>query len=67
MSGSGDTARYYWCLRHHRVETADNMCPAAHRLGPYESATEAERALDRVQARNAAWEAEDARWNGVVR
>jgi hypothetical protein len=64
MSASGSAVRYWWCLRHKRVETDANACPAVHRLGPYGSAAEAERALDRVAERNAAWDAEDARWAG---
>ncbi len=64
MSGSGSGHRYYWCLRHNRVETEANMCAAVHRLGPYQSASEAERALDRVAERNEEWAAEDARWAG---
>ncbi len=64
MSNSGGGRRYYWCLRHNRVETDDNACAERHRLGPYDTAAQAERALDRVAERNAAWEAEDARWSG---
>ena len=52
------------CVRHNRVETDANACAAVNRLGPYPSAEEAERALDRVAERNAAWDAEDARWTG---
>jgi hypothetical protein len=64
MSNSGIGNRYYWCLRHNRVETDANVCPAKHRLGPYATADEATTALDRVRERNEAWEAEDARWSG---
>jgi hypothetical protein len=63
MSSSGGTA-YWWCLKHNRVESDDNVCAAKYRLGPYDSAAEAESALDKVAERNAAWEAEDARWDG---
>jgi hypothetical protein len=59
---SGD--EYFWCLRHARVESGDQLCPAKYRLGPFPSAAEAERALERVRERNEAWEAEDARWRG---
>lgn len=64
MSTSGTGSRYYWCLRHHRVETDANACAGKYRLGPYASATEAEHALERVRERNEAWDAEDARWAG---
>jgi hypothetical protein len=64
MSNSGSAVRYYWCLRHNRVETDDNACAERYRLGPYASAAEAERALDKVAERNVEWDAEDARWSG---
>jgi hypothetical protein len=64
MSTSGQGGRYYWCLRHHRVETDDNKCAERFLLGPFASATEAEHALEKVAERNDAWDAEDARWNG---
>ncbi|MPZ27061.1 MAG: hypothetical protein GEV12_11765 [Micromonosporaceae bacterium] len=63
MSSDG----YYWCLRHKRVESGDNMCAARHRLGPFDTAAEAERALERVRERNEAWDEEDARWEGGPR
>ena len=63
MSSSGAN-RYYWCLSHGRVETEGNLCPSVERLGPYDSAGEAERALERVRERNETWDAEDARWEG---
>jgi hypothetical protein len=63
MSNSG-ADRYYWCLSHQRVETEANKCASKDRLGPYNSAAEAEQALDRVRERNEAWDAEDARWEG---
>lgn len=58
---------YYWCQRHNRVESGDRVCAARHRLGPYDSVAEAERAMERVAQRNEAWEAEDARWEGKGR
>jgi len=63
MTSSG-APRYYWCLSHHRVESESDACAAKDRLGPYGSAAEAERALDRVRERNEAWDAEDTRWEG---
>ena len=56
--------RYFWCLAHQRVEAEATVCAAVHRLGPYDSAEEAERGLDRVRQRNAEQDAEDARWEG---
>ena len=63
MSSSG-AERYYWCLSHQTVETDATACASVNRLGPYDSHTEAEHALDRVRERNEVWEAEDARWKG---
>lgn len=57
-------AEYYWCTRHHRVEHGDKMCAARHRLGPYDTVAEAERALERIQERNEEWEDQEARWRG---
>ena len=62
-SGLGKGA-FYWCLRHNRVETGDDLCPAQYRLGPYATADDAARALETVEKRNAEWDAEDARWTG---
>ena len=67
MSDSGSGAQYYWCVRHHRVETDADVCPAKFVLGPYASAADAENALQQVQERNDAWDAEDARWAGEER
>ena len=63
MSNSGG-GPYYWCLRHNRVETGTDVCPAVRTMGPYQTATEAEQALTRVAERNEQWDAEDARWAG---
>jgi hypothetical protein len=64
MSDSGSDARYYWCTRHHRVESDADVCAAKFVLGPYASAADAQDALQRVRQRNEAWDAEDARWAG---
>ncbi|MFF5071756.1 hypothetical protein ACFY2R_11285 [Micromonospora olivasterospora] len=67
MSDSGSGDHYYWCIRHHRVETDADVCAARYVLGPYASAADAGNALQRVRERNEAWEAEDARWAGEDR
>lgn len=64
MNNSGSADRYYWCLRHNRVETDDNACAERYRLGPYATVTQARCALEKVAERNAEWDAEDARWSG---
>jgi glycerol-3-phosphate dehydrogenase len=58
---------YYWCVRHERVESGDDVCPARYQIGPFATAAEAAHALQRVQQRNEAWDAEDARWEGEDR
>ena len=54
-------SEYWFCLTHHRVEGADG-CKNADRLGPYDSAEEASRALEKVEERNEAWD-NDPDWN----
>jgi hypothetical protein len=58
-------AKFWYCVKHHRVEPADG-CAAIDRLGPYPTEEEASRALDKAAERNAEWEAEDARWNDAT-
>mgnify|MGYP000883691853 CR=1 FL=1 len=53
---------FWFCVKHHAVETRDNMCPAQDRLGPYPSAEMAARALEIVQERNDEWD-NDPEWN----
>lgn len=52
---------HWFCLTHHRVEGADG-CRNADRLGPYASADEASRALEKVEERNEQWD-NDPDWN----
>lgn len=52
--------QWYYCLEHQQVEPYEG-CKAANRLGPYATREEATEALERVEARNTAWE-EDPRW-----
>ncbi len=49
------TERYYFCVKHHRVEGAEG-CRAIDRLGPYDTEAEAAQALEKVAERNAAWD-----------
>lgn len=58
---------YYWCMRHERVESGDKVCAARHRIGPFDTVSEAEHALETVRQRDKAWRAEDARWEGQDR
>ena len=54
-------SEYWFCLTHHTVEGVDG-CRSKDRLGPYSSAAEAERALDKVAERNEEWD-NDPKWN----
>ncbi len=53
--------KFWFCLTHHRVEGEDG-CRNADRLGPYDTADEASRALDKVSERNEEWD-NDPDWN----
>lgn len=57
-------AEYWYCLEHRTVEGEDG-CRKQDRLGPYSSAEEASRALDKVQERNEEWD-NDPDWNDEV-
>lgn len=54
-------SEFWFCLNHHTVEGEDG-CRNQDRLGPYPSADEAARALEKVQERNEAWD-NDPAWN----
>jgi len=58
---SESDSQFWYCLNHHRVEPADG-CANSSRLGPYATEAEAERALEKVQERNEAWD-NDPNWN----
>jgi hypothetical protein len=47
--------KFWYCLDHHRVELPDG-CHNSHRLGPYPTEADAERALEKVKERNEAWD-----------
>jgi hypothetical protein len=52
---------YWFCLKHHKVEGKDG-CPNYDRLGPYHSAEEAARALEKIKEHNQKWD-NDPSWN----
>ena len=52
---------YWFCLKHHAVEGRDG-CRNQDRLGPYPTAAEASRALEKVEERNEEWD-NDPDWN----
>jgi hypothetical protein len=53
---------WYWCLDHKATEPADSDCPPGQRLGPYPSKEAAEHWKEKVEQRNAAWDADDEDW-----
>jgi hypothetical protein len=52
---------YWWCLHHESVEGQDG-CPNTERMGPYETAAAAARALQTARERTQAWDT-DPNWN----
>ena len=56
--------QYWFCLKHHAVEGKDG-CRNSDRLGPYPNASEASRALEKVEQRNEEWDS-DPTWNDEV-
>ncbi|MBV9446812.1 MAG: hypothetical protein JO345_13080 [Streptosporangiaceae bacterium] len=50
---------WWYCLRHHTVESYDSDCPGKDRLGPYPTREAAARALETVQRRNEEWDSQD--------
>ena len=60
-SATLDEGPWYFCLKHHTVETRDG-CAERHRLGSYETRAEAERALEKVAERNEQEDAADRAW-----
>ncbi|WP_370248248.1 hypothetical protein [Nocardioides sp.] len=55
----GEPEQYWYCLTHERVEGRDG-CPNRDRLGPYDDAASAARALEIAAERTRAWDREDA-------
>jgi hypothetical protein len=60
-TSDGKTDEYWWCLNHHAVEGPDG-CRNSDRLGPYATAEEASRAMEKVEERNEEWD-NDPKWN----
>jgi hypothetical protein len=59
-----EDVKWYWCLRHDAAEPEDSGCPPDQRLGPYPSREAAEHWKEQFEARNEAWDKEDAEWEG---
>jgi hypothetical protein len=54
---------YWYCLKHHRVETFESA-DSRELLGPYPTAEEAAHALDTIAEREERYDAEDSEWEG---
>jgi len=54
-----DAKKYWWCLKHHRVEQEPDLCKWSDRLGPYDSEAQAQLALALVEERNRVADEED--------
>jgi hypothetical protein len=55
--------RYWFCVKHHRVEgPGGEVCPPIDRLGPYDTEDEAAKALEKAKQRNDDWD-NDPEWN----
>ena len=57
-----DSGKYWFCTKHHTVESGGDVCPPIDRLGPFGSAEEAAKALEKAQQRNDEWD-NDPNWN----
>ena len=53
---------WYWCLRHERVESQEEACPADVRLGPFPTAEAAAGWKQTFSERDEAWQHEDEDW-----
>jgi hypothetical protein len=54
-----DEARFWFCLKHHTVESEEDRCRSDQRLGPYKSRQEAESALELARKRTEEWESDE--------
>jgi hypothetical protein len=53
---------FWFCVKHHTVETGENVCPSIDRLGPYPTREDAQLALEKAEQRNEEWD-NDPKWN----
>jgi hypothetical protein len=47
---------FWFCVKHHRVEQGEDLCPPIDRLGPYATHAEAAEALETAARRNEEWD-----------
>jgi|GEM_PF-2292555 len=57
-AGGNDLEQFWWCLKHNAVEQGP-VCPGKVKLGPFDCAEDAARALELVRERNEQWQAHD--------
>jgi hypothetical protein len=53
---------FWFCVKHHAVETGEGVCPSIDRLGPYPTREDAQGALEKAEQRNEDWD-NDPKWN----
>ncbi len=54
-----DEPRFWFCLKHHAVESDQDRCKSDQRLGPFKTSAEAAAALELARKRNEDWESDD--------
>lgn len=59
----GEQVQYFFNTRTRMVEKG-RQSSWEHLMGPYDSAEQAERALETAQERTEAWDEDDAEWRG---
>lgn len=62
-AGTGGAERRFWVNLDTGEVEEGRESPAAHRMGPYATREEAERAFDTAAQRNEDWDEDDRRWN----
>jgi hypothetical protein len=63
MANDGLEGPFWFCVKHHRVETSEQI-DSNERLGPFTDADTASRALEIVAEREKRYQAEDSAWDG---
>ncbi|GAB2982893.1 hypothetical protein [Nocardioides montaniterrae] len=53
---------YWFCVKHHAVESGADICPPIDRLGPYDTEADAQHALEKAAQRNESWD-NDPKWS----
>jgi hypothetical protein len=56
---NSEPGKWWYCLKHHRVEDDNTDCAGKDLLGPYPTREAAAAALETVKRRNEEWDAKD--------